>query len=75
MRPELIASTHPETAPENIVQGDCYRISVLTEGLLRLEYSADGIFEDRATQAVWNRDFPKTAFRLIERQDCLEIIT
>ena len=75
MRPELIASTHPETAPENIVQGDCYRISVLTEGLLRLEYSADGIFEDRATQAVWNRDFPKTAFRLIETEDCLEIIT
>lgn len=75
MRPELIASTHPETAPENIVRGDCYRISVLTEGLLRLEYSADGIFEDRATQAVWNRDFPKTAFRLIETEDCLEIIT
>ena len=49
MRPELIAETHPETAPENIIKGDCWRISVLTEGLLRLEYDPDGIFEDRAT--------------------------
>ena len=75
MRPELIAETHPETAPENIIKGDCWRISVLTEGLLRLEYDPDGIFEDRATQSVWNRNFPKSTFRIIDADDSLEIIT
>ena len=75
MRPELIAETHPETAPENIIKGDCWRISVLTEGLLRLEYDPDGIFEDRATQSVWNRNFPGSTFRVIDEDDSLEIIT
>ena len=75
MRPELIAETHPETAPENIIKGDCWRISVLTESLLRLEYDPDGIFEDRATQSVWNRNFPKSSFRVINTDDSLEIIT
>ena len=75
MRPELIAATHPETRPENIIKGDCWRISVLTESLLRLEYSPEGIFEDRATQSVWNRDFPASTFRRIETEDSLEIIT
>ena len=42
-----------------IYQGDTYRISVLTERLLRLEYQAQGQFEDRPTQAVVSRDFPR----------------
>ena len=42
--------TRPKAVQENIVQGKQYRISMLTEGLVRLEYSEDGIFEDRATQ-------------------------
>ena len=75
MRQELIASTHPETRPENMISGKNWRISVLTESLLRLEYSPDGIFEDRATQSVWNRDFPAVRFQCIETDDSLEIIT
>ena len=75
MRQELIASTHPETRPENMISGKNWRISVLTESLLRLEYSPDGIFEDRATQSVWNRDFPAVRFQCIETDDLLEIIT
>ena len=47
----------PEAKEANVVKGDKYRITVLTEGLLRLEYSEDGVFEDRATQTVLNRDF------------------
>ena len=44
----------PEANRQNILQGDKYRITMLTEGLVRLEYSEDGIFEDRATQTVIN---------------------
>ena len=48
---------------------------MLTEGLVRLEYSEDGEFEDRATQAVLNRDFPETDFRLSRTKTGIEIRT
>lgn len=66
---------NPQTNQDNIIVGQCYRISVLTESLLRLEYSQDGYFEDRATQCVWNRDFPKVSFRCVETEESLEIFT
>ena len=47
-----------------MVVGDKYRITLLTEGLLRLEYSEDGVFEDRATQMVFFRDFPEVTYRV-----------
>ncbi len=75
MKKELQVQVHPETNEKNIIQGDCYRISVLTERLFRLEYSPEGMFEDRATQTVWNRDFPESSFSLIENSDGLEILT
>ena len=57
----------PLALAENVVSKDNYRITVLTECLVRLEYSPDGVFEDRATQAVLNRDFPPTSFKVISR--------
>ena len=44
--------TSPCARQENMIIGNQYRITVLTEGLVRLEYNADGEFEDRATQMV-----------------------
>ena len=66
---------NPKADQENILQGKKYRITVLTEGLVRLEYSEEGIFEDRATQCIWNRDFPKTAYTCRETEEQLEIFT
>ena len=65
----------PKVIKENIVRGDKYRISLLTEGLVRLEYSEAGIFEDRATQFALYRDFPKTNFRVVKTLDGIEIHT
>ena len=65
----------PEANRQNILQGDKYRITMLTEGLVRLEYSEDGIFEDRATQTVINRDFPPVEFQVKETEEELEILT
>ena len=45
-----------------IVFGNNYRFSVLTERLIRLEYSPSGKFEDRASELVINRNFPKPNF-------------
>ena len=65
----------PQALEENIVQGEKYRFTFLTEGLIRLEYSEDGIFEDRATQFALYRDFPKTNFRVVKTLDGIEIHT
>ncbi len=46
---------------KNIFTGKDYRITVLTDRLIRLEYKADGVFEDRPTKTVVNRDFSKEA--------------
>lgn len=67
--------TKPLCRPENMVQGEKYRFSVLTDGLIRLEYSEDGQFEDRATQSVWNRDFEPVHFTVKETKDELQILT
>jgi hypothetical protein len=39
--------------------GKNYRFTALTNRLIRLEYSAEGVFEDRASQVVFHRDFPE----------------
>lgn len=67
--------SNPVANPGAIVQGDKYRFTVLTPQMIRLEYNEEGIFEDRATQIVLNRNFPVPEFRVIDRKDSLEIIT
>ena len=51
--------------PACVLKGDKYRISVLTERLVRLEYNAEGNFEDSPTELVWYRNFPKPEFNVI----------
>lgn len=60
---------------ENVITGEQYRISVITTGLIRLEYAAHGIFEDRPTQTVWNRNLGVCDFQVIETENSLEVIT
>ncbi len=56
----------PNARQEAIVEGACYRFTVLTSQLIRMEYAADGVFENRATQVVLNRDFDVPEFRVLE---------
>ena len=40
--------------PQCVFQGEKYRISILSDVLVRLEYSDTGYFEDRPTEfAIW----------------------
>ena len=48
----------PQADAANVVEGKNYRFTVLTPSLIRLEYSSNGIFEDRASQVAFYRDFP-----------------
>ncbi len=75
MKDVYIAGTRPLANPANCIQGDCYRITLLTEKLVRLEYAADGKFEDGATQTVWNRDFPPVPYTLSRRSGGIVIST
>ncbi|MDD3279258.1 MAG: glycoside hydrolase family 31 protein [Lachnospiraceae bacterium] len=66
---------HPKADEKNRIQGKNYRITVLTECLLRLEYSPEQRFEDRATQTVVNRDFPVVDYKVTRKNGRLNIQT
>ena len=65
----------PVCKKEAVVQGDKFRISILTPALIRLEYEENGNFEDRATQSVLNRDFPVPEFQVVENEEELAVFT
>jgi len=65
----------PLALPENVIQGKCYRFTVLTSNLIRMEYSDVGIFEDRATQSVFYRDFPAVCYKSSLQDDVLTVET
>ena len=61
--------------PECIFKGNFYRITILTERLVRLEYNENGIFEDYPTELIWYRNLPKPEFTVSETDKTLKIIT
>ncbi|KAK4118871.1 glycoside hydrolase family 31 protein [Parathielavia appendiculata] len=65
----------PATNPKAIVQGSHYRFSVLTDRLLRYEWSEDGGFEDRVSTFALFRWFDAPHYRVVESKNALEIIT
>ncbi len=70
-----ITKTTPIPDSSSVVSGDCYRFTILTDRLIRLEYSEEGTFEDRATRTVIDRKFPSVSFRVEETEDSLDITT
>ena len=65
----------PMAALENLVVGERYRFSVLTSRLIRLEYCPEGIFEDRASQSVFYRDFPGVSYTVSRENGVLTLET
>ena len=61
----LTVKTRPRVNEENIVFWQDYRVTVLGARLFRLEQSTQKRFRDKATQAVWFRDMPKTEFSFL----------
>jgi len=66
---------HPKADERFVVRGDKYRITVLTEQLLRIEYSEDGVFEDRATRFAFNRCFAQPEYRTYREKGMLHLVT
>ena len=63
------------TEEKMVFRGSKYRISVLTERLMRLEYSPDGMFNNYETVNVKNRRFEMPEFSKQEDENILRIET
>ncbi len=53
----------PQADSHNIVTYKNWRFTLLTDRLIRMEYDPQRIFEDRASQTAFHRDFPKVEFK------------
>jgi len=65
----------PAARVKNTVQGKTCRITVLESRLIRLEYAPDGVFEDRASQMAFYRDFPECKFSKTTKDGVLRLQT
>lgn len=71
----FIWNVRPVALLENQVIGENCRFTILTNRLIRMEYSKDNIFEDRASQTVFYRDLEKTQYTINREKGLLIIKT
>lgn len=70
------ANKYQPIAPDSsILLGPKYRLTILTDGLIRYEWSEDGTFEDRSSTLAINRNLPTPKYELIQRDDQIRVIT
>ncbi len=60
----LLAKTAPVVNGENTVLWKDFRVSVLADGLFRIEKDSDKVFCDSATQSIWFRNMPRVDFQV-----------
>ena len=58
----------PAMRADNVVSGEHWRIGLITDSLVRFEWSDSGVFENRPTQTVLNRDFGSPVERIPRSQ-------
>ena len=66
---------NPEADPRAVVEAGNARFTVLTPQLIRMEWSEDGRFEDRATLTFVNRRTPVPDFKVRDTKSRLTITT
>jgi hypothetical protein len=67
MSSPMLSTTHqPLANPDSIVQKGEWRLTVLTPGLVRLEHSPTGEFEDKASTFAIKRNLPTPDFKAIK---------
>ncbi|HNX65921.1 MAG TPA: glycoside hydrolase family 31 protein [Bacteroidales bacterium] len=68
-------ANNPLANPSAMVVAGNVRFTILTPGIIRMEYSADGVFEDHASLTFLNRNLPVPAFTKKEKGGWLLIKT
>ena len=66
---------NPVADPDAIVISENVRFTVLTDGLIRMEWTEDGAFEDHASLVFVNRNLPVPKFNKQEEDGWLNIET
>ena len=61
--------------PRAVIKGNNYRFTILSERLIRIEYSKNGMFIDTPTELVLCRNFPIPKFDITQDSKYLEITT
>lgn len=61
--------------PKALVTGEKYRITVLTERMVRIEYSPNGEFINQQTQTILDRRFPVPEYRVSESETEIIVTT
>ncbi len=61
--------------PQTVFKGQFYRITVLSDLLIRLEFSEEGYFEDRPTEFAKFRNFPIPQMKVDQNERYLDITT
>ena len=69
-----VRKARPNMREASILQGEHWRIGILTESLIRFEWSDSGEFEDNLTQMVVNRDFGADTQFTVSHRDGLLIV-
>lgn len=69
------AAENPAANPKAIVESGNARFTVLTPEMIRIEYSDKGVFEDRATFTIQNRDLDVPGFKKKEDNNFIYITT
>ena len=73
--PAFAENYNPKASPDAEVVCGKARFTVLTSRLIRMEWSDNGIFEDRATLGIVNRSLDVPVFKVRRRGDVLTITT
>ena len=60
--------------PDAVVAAKQVRFTVLADRLIRMEYSKDGILEDRRSKVFWYRNQPVPAFRTANTENNVESV-
>ena len=69
------AQDNPVAEPGSMVTYENARFTILTDRLVRMEWAADGVFEDRASLAIVNRNLPVPHFTRSLKDGVLTIST
>lgn len=75
LKPSLIAKNNPIANENQIYIGNNYRVTVLTDKLIRFEFSQSKQFVDLASFAVWFRNFDAQQFSVSENSGKIVIET
>ena len=71
----LVDESKARSEEKAIYKGPNYRISIITERVVRLEYSPSGKFVDEVTQLIQRRNLGYPNFRVNQDQNFIEITT